>query len=198
MSKSIASSLPKVLVVVLEIVGKIGMGIRGWQMLWQEAKIHALGFGSAVQQILKFMAEGFRQIFSWVNVGGMFDGAIEGLQKFVNDQDAIIAQLEKDRAISITNQAKGIKDYKEEQAAIEGYKQTIGQLESKFKELATEEVTGAKKAVSAEKSKKAAIDNTTDAINAQIAAVIKLKGHSSGSFSSVESLAKDLDDEADK
>ncbi|NOQ51823.1 MAG: hypothetical protein GQ578_06375 [Desulfuromonadaceae bacterium] len=205
LAKTMANTLPQILLVILKLIGKIAMGIKGWQMLWQESTIQALGFAATVQGILRFMAEGFRQIFSWINVGGMFDAPIAGLQKFVNEQNAIIRQLEQDRQVTIKQQVETVSDYKKEQAAIDSYKQTIGDLENKLKELAAQEVSGAKKANIAEQSKASAYDSTTAAIDRQIAKIRQLKAAqgkiSTGSLQivpSVESLSSMLEDAEDR
>jgi len=207
LAKMIAETLPKVLLVSLEIVGKIAMGIRGWAMLWQESKIHALSFAATVQGILKFMAEGFRQIFTWINFKGMFDGAIEGLQDFVDRQNQIINQLEKDRTATISQQIETISDYEKEQQVIDDYKKTIGELEDAFKKIGEEEISSAKTTVSAEQTKIQAISSTTAAVNNQLAAIRKLKAEQgtigTGSFqvtsySGIENLDRQLSDEADR
>ncbi len=201
-----AKSLPKALLLILEVIGKIGMGIRGWQMLWQEAKIQGLAFSQSVQNILKFIAEGFRQIFTWVNFGGVFDGAINGLQDFVNNQDAIIKQLERDRVITVKEQLDTVKDYNDEQAAIDGYKKNIQDLENQFKKLGTVKLEESQQAVEAHTTEAEAVAKTTSEYQKQEAVIRRLNNlktaggtfNVAGGSSNLEGFAKQLEDEATK
>lgn len=208
LAKMMAATLPKVLIVILQIIGKIGMGIRGWQMLWQEAQIYALGFAASVQNIIKYMAEGFRQIFTWINFKGMFDGAVEGLQSFVDSQDQIISQLSKDRQTVISQQVKTISDYDKEQQAIDDYKKILGDMPAAFDAIGKEALKSADATETAESKKISALNSTTSAVNDQIAAFRRLQAlqgkTSTGSFQTVsyntglEGLETALENEADK
>ena len=131
----LVTGIPKALLLILEIISKISMAISGWKMLWTEIKIHALGFAAVVQNILRFIAEGFRQIFSVVNVGGMFDGVIAGLEDFRNSQDQIVKQLNADRTKAIVDQNRNVANYEQDQKDLERYKDTLVELEGTAKDF---------------------------------------------------------------
>ena len=136
-AKTTLNIIPNVLIVILQIVQKISLGFRGWGLLWQEVTYHALGFSQFMQRVLQVVADGAAMILKIIDALRIFDtdSLVSQLEGFSGGQDAIIQQLEADRAEILKNQQSSIQAMNKEQREIEGYKQKVADLDSTFAEL---------------------------------------------------------------
>jgi hypothetical protein len=130
--KAIITVLPKALLVVLEIISKISMGIRGWQMLISEVKIAWYAVARFMQDGLLNFGKVMAVLLDKMNINGMFDDQIRGLVDFVGSQRQVMNQLDKDRDTEILKQQQVIDGYTKEQQEIEGYKKKVEEMQGAF------------------------------------------------------------------
>lgn len=201
--KALITFIPKALIVILDVVSKIAMGMRGWQMILGELRIVWWDLAKVMQKYMTDFAKGLTVLLDFVNIGGIYDDQIRGLVGFVRNQQAIIKQVEADKAAAIRKQQETVAAYNKEQQEIEGYKRKVAEMEGAFKSFVAqvnEAVEAQKKAgEAAREGSDAAVDAMKEeerAIERLIAKYRRLNeaaGRKGGSFS-MASFAEALDD----
>jgi len=202
-ARAIVESIPRVLIMTLEVISKITMGFRGWQMLIGELKIAFLGFARIAQSVLGGIAEGAAKVWSITNIFGQSDDLINDLRSFADNQKLVAQQLQADRDAEIRKQQQTIAGYTKEQQEIEGYKRKVAEMEGAFKNFVAQVNTAAaaqkETGEAAKEGSAMAINAMQDegrAIEALIAKYRRLNeaaGRRGGSFS-VAGLDQALDD----
>lgn len=133
---TIVRIIPQALLLVLEIMGKISMGFRGWQMLWTELRFQFAGFMEFLWSGLNLLRTGITGTLEALNVNGVFDEQIAESKRVASEQQIILAAIKADRKEQLRLQQETIRKSGEEQAAITQMGQKAAAAQKYFDELA--------------------------------------------------------------
>ena len=198
-----AQGIGRGVVLILEGVEKIGTGIVNWKIGLEIVRVLFLQIQLGIWKSLEGMRAlnvAVRELEEKLNplkLGLKFGGAdienegLEKSKKILEEQRVIIAQIKKDIEASKAKGAGLLGDQEKSKTALDGFI-------SKVQEVSKEIKQGAEDAEKAEKNKAKYAKMATAAYNEQFEAARRLnaeliRGSGGGSFSSVESLKKDIE-----
>ena len=130
--KTLITFIPQALILILDVVAKISMGIRGWQMLIGEAKIAGLGFAAFMQGVIRDIAKVAAVTLDKMNIWGLYDNNVRDLVNMAQSQSQVVKQLNADKEAAIRKQQQTIDGYTKEQKEIEGYKTKVAEMQGAF------------------------------------------------------------------
>jgi hypothetical protein len=121
----IVNILPKALIALLNIMGHVAMGFRGWQLLWGELQIGFLSFSESIWSGLNTIRNGVTSFLDAVNIGGVFDEALANSKRIAGEQQTILSQLSKDKQQAIKDQNETIQNNQKERDTIDKLKKQV-------------------------------------------------------------------------